>query len=220
MKRLKTIFIAMVVAVLATACTEYLNPRYVEVTELGAMVKTDTLSVTAGDCIIPVRSNVNFVAKVEKGAEWLSFDSGDTGVSFRDCDAAVRDISLYSTANTGFPRMALVVLQAGRRSDTVYVMQEGKYRQFVELGVKEITAEPEGGVYFVDVDTNVPARDIFVSADKDGVDKVTYNDNVLTIQMSPNSGRNDRLLNMKVFCLDQWRREIGTVLTIKQKKLQ
>ena len=220
MKQLKTIFIAQIVAVLATACTEYLNPRYVEVTELGAMVKTDTLPVTAGDCIVPLKSNVNFVAKVVKGAEWLSFDSDNMGVHTRDCDAAVRDISLYSTANTGFPRMALVTLEAGGRSDTIYVKQEGKYRQFVELGVSEITARPEGGVYFVDVDTNVPARDIIVSADKDGVAGASYKDNVLTIQMSPNSGRNDRLLNMKVFCLDQWRREIGTVLTIKQKKLQ
>lgn len=210
----------MVVAVLATACTEYLNPRYVEVTELGAMVKTDTLSVTAGDCIIPVKSNVNFVAKVEKGSEWLSFDSGDTGVSSRDCDAAVRDISLYSTANTGFPRMALVVLEAGRRSDTVYVMQEGKYSQFVELGVSEITAEPEGGVIFVDVDTNVPARDIIVSADKDGVAGASYKDNVLTVSVAPNNGRNDRTINLKVFCRDGWRREIGNVLIIRQKKIQ
>lgn len=220
MKRLKSILIAQVVAVLATACTEYLDPRYVEVTQLGALVKTDTLSVTAGDCIIPVKANVNFVAKVEKGSEWLSFDSDNTGVCSRDCDSAVRDISLYSTANTGFPRMALVTLEAGGRSDTVYVKQEGKYRQFVELGVSEITAEPEGGVYFVDVDTNVPARDIFVSADKDGVDEVSYKDNVLTVSVAPNNGRNDRTINLKVFCRDEWRREIGNILIIRQKKIQ
>ena len=219
MKQLKTIFIAQIVAVLATACTEYLNPRYVEVTELGAMVKTDTLPVTAGDCIVPLKSNVNFVAKVVKGAEWLSFDSDNTGVHTRDCDAAVRDISLYSTANTGFPRMALVVLEAGRRSDTVYVMQEGKYSQFVELGVSEITAEPEGGVIFVDVDTNVPARDIFAFADKDGAE-ASYKDNVLTVSVAPNNGRNDRTINLKVFCRDGWRREIGNVLIIRQKKIQ
>lgn len=220
MKHLKTIFLTLTAAVCATACTEYLDPRYVEVTELGALVKTDTLSVTADDCTIPVKSNVNFVAKVVKGAEWLSFDSDNTGVHTRDCDAAVRDISLYSTANTGFPRMALVTLEAGGRSDTVYVMQEGKYSQFVELGVSEITAKPEGGVYFVDVDTNVPARDIVASADNDGVGGTSYGDNVLTVSIAPNNGRNDRTINLKVFCRDEWRREIGNILIIRQKKIQ
>lgn len=218
MKRLKISFLILLAAA-AAACTDFLNPRYVEITELGATVKENTLSVSADDCTIPIKSNVDFTAKIVKGAEWLSFDSDISGISSRDCDAFLKEISLYSTANTGFPRMALVTLEANGRSDTAYVRQEGKYGQFVELGVTEITAAPSGGTYTVDVDTNVPVRDIVTSVDRDGVDGTSYKDNVLTIQLSPNNGRNDRKISMKVFCRDEWRREIGTVLTINQEKI-
>lgn len=216
MKQIYNIIIP-VIGLAAVSCTDFLNPRYVEIVELGATTKIFTISKEVEDCSFGLKSNVDFTARIVQGAEWLGFD-GAEGPQI-SCPASTESIGLHSTANTGFPRMAMVELAAEGRSDTVFVKQEGKYLQMVRLLQDVISVKPEGETVEVDMDTNLPARDIRTSTEDSGVGAVSYKDNILTVNILPNDSRNDRTIRISVYCISQWRDRIGSVLTIKQPKI-
>ena len=202
----------------AVSCTDYLHPEYVDVVSLGATVKSNTLSRDANSSMFRMTSNVDFDAIIVQGSEWLRFEGNDG--NRLHCPASTRTIRLRATANLGFPRMGLVTLEAGGRADTLYVKQEGTLQPFVLLRETSLTASPDGGTYSFLVETNLPKRDIQTFIDIEGIESARYEENLLTVVVSPNDGRNDRTFHLDIFCITQWRDKIGSTLTISQKKIQ
>lgn len=201
---MRKIFMIFAAALCLAACNK---DEMKSVTVLGGKPKVVVLpGADAGKGFFDVITNVNYDAKVVKGAEWLRLTGSDEVV-----------VTFDYYANNGFARESRIVLSFQERTDTISIRQAGRYEPFVILSESEVIVPSDGGKGSVDVSTNVPDASLQLVVSDAQVKTAVLENNTLYYEVKPTTKKDTKRYSISVRFLNDWGEATEDVLTLVQE---
>lgn len=208
---MKKILLTCTLMALALSCTMN-DAALVDVVSLGAMQKSITVSRTHGSCEADVRANCDFTAGIISGSEWLQLFGTDhlslSGNTMLEMD--------YTT-NNSFRRMAVVVLSAPGRTDTLRICQEGAIPESIVLDIHEADASPEGQTFRIPFRTNLPPETLYATAGE-GISGLAISGHTLVFTVPANTGLTRKKYSAGIHHAGGWGEDISDKIIITQLK--
>lgn len=178
--------ILVAAAFLAAGCN-YDDAELLNVSEFGTLNHTYTVGYKSGSLEMDILSNERFtVSLTEEDLDWVSFPDGQTVF---DGDAKLR---IDYATNSGFPRQAVLALQAETRSDTLYIRQEGFKAPTLKFNNISVALPGDGGQITAPLSTNLVMDDLAPSIvynneeDPEWISGLTLSNGMLVFQAAPN----------------------------------
>lgn len=183
----------------------------VEVVCLGAREKTVLLSMSAAIDTISLVTNVPYEMYVVAGGEWLELAAEGLIPSYR------KEMPFTVSDNSGYPRMAKVLLRASGRTDTVYVRQDGPLVDRVSVLDKTCTMGAAGGSFSTEVECLRYPDGVMVEVSlPKAVSSAVCAGGRLDVEVAPNLSRDSRVFTVKVYYMDDWNVQAYDTVTISQ----
>lgn len=217
----KLLFICVGAALAAVSCGKQ-DAESVRMISLGAKEKSVECPVEYSACEFYVYADeyvnsrdctpIGYEAEILDDAAWLSFtENGGTFIEKTGSGL----LPLRVDANQGVRRMSRIVLRADTRTDTLFVKQEGVYREYIRLNGEYPLVPAEGGTYEAAVESNVLPAFLKVSG-SDGVVDCEMDHNLVTFTVGPSLSRDRRTVTLTVSTVDGWGETVSGSVSLTQ----
>ena len=159
----------------------------VRLEEFGAKNTEIILEVEGGTSSVDFLTNLNCEASIAEGGEWLTINTN----KFK----GDQSIELTYTTNDGFPRMALLCVNAPgtQCTDTIYIKQKGAVEPQIHLPISSlVVAGGKDDISSTEFNTNVNFNEMEIettyTSDDEGqwIKNITYQDGTINLETTAN----------------------------------
>lgn len=223
---MKKIFvIILAVSAFMASCSSPYYPEYVRVVSLGANTSSLVCENTEGEVELSVLSNVEYIATLISGSEWLSF---------KDTDALTRIgngngmIDFIHKQNNNGKRVARLVLAADSRRDTIKIKQYGRFEDYLTIHPDDkekftlengtrLPVDYDGGEIAVRLQTSCLDHELSAwSSDPTIVSGFKFNNGTMTFHVAANTELQPRIVTIQISYIDGWEDKRVLEISIRQ----
>ena len=211
----KLLFIDIAIMAVLCSCTKFNDAHFVDIVDVGAKQKTIDVDRNSGGCSFDVFASCGCVFTIESGWQWLSIDGASgQSISF----ATDRRVNLSYNANNSFKRMAVILVTAPGRCDTLRVRQGGDYTESIAVSPSQASSAAEGGHFKTRILTNLMEQDLKTECACTDVSNLAVVNGSLEFDLGPNETRNSRIVTVRLYVKDGWGEDVGAEFIVNQPR--